>query len=150
FKALPAGPRRSHDEALSHLHRVREKFSLRRIERMILIVMITENLVGDMFPQAPVTLPLRLIEELVGGALMRKRRMLGMVASYVGGLVANQGRFDVEKPRRSVAIAIFDFRERRMCEGQSFLIGLVDGVTFRARVGERYRIIYRFFDPFTA
>jgi hypothetical protein len=54
-----------------------------------------ENFRGDMLAQLAITLPLGFIKKLLESWLLRKSRVLAMVAMDVGGFVADKRRLDI-------------------------------------------------------
>src|SRR5919112_3694308 len=70
---------------------------------------VLEHFHADVFAKLPVALPLRFVEELVGGRLLRKRRVQPRVFAEIDRLIAGETRLDVdEAPLEAVGIRIRD------------------------------------------
>src|SRR5580765_1074478 len=78
----------------------------------------SEYLPADVLTEPAVTFPLRLVEELIAGRLLRKFRVLAAVLRDVGRFVSTQRRLHIDDPGRGVRrIVVAHLGERGVTRG---------------------------------
>src|SRR4051812_29769104 len=89
-------------------HRPYALLPARGIHRVVLV----EQLRSDVLAERAIALPLRFVEELIRGRLLREGLMMPRILEDIHRLVAGQRRLDVDQ--RAAALAgVDDARERR-------------------------------------